>query len=53
MQQVSDEVLERMRDLLEAAEYDNASAAHAIDEALKLLEKIQMAADKPKARRDE
>lgn len=46
------ESLERMRELLEVAEYDNANAAHAIDEALKLLEKIQMAADDKKAKRD-
>lgn len=51
MQPTLAEQLERMRELLDAAEYDNANAAHAIDEALKLLEKIQMAADK-KAKRD-
>lgn len=47
------ESLERMRELLEVAEYDNANAAHAIDEALKLLEILKIATDKPKARRDE
>ncbi len=45
MQPTLADQIERMRELLDAAEYDNASAAHAIDEALKVLEKLQIALD--------